>query len=242
MSDLPNTNPTNPNLMSPFERLVRSRWYGAGGIAGLAKVSGVSRATIYSWFRGETAPDVRSLARLANVLELPVEDLVASVHGLAEPRPAALAAASAPMMAPQPQGIAERRPVVWAEADNPIGPVARTMYEEHFSQVPVRDGDNWIGLLTMESIARWMAGRGRHDLNVDERAPVREALAYADDAHDFRVVPSETPPQEIVTHFDAAAARGRPLKAILVEGHSHRTPLQAIVTAWDLPHLRYRRR
>ncbi len=232
---------------TPFERLVRSRWYGAGGIAGLSKVSGVSRATLYSWFRGETVPDVKSLARLGGVLELPVEELVASVHGLPG-HAQAMSAGAAPrlsasrLMSPQSPARVQSRAVTWAEADQPIGPVARTMYEQHFSQVPVRDGDTWLGLLTLETIARWMAGRGRHDLNVEERAPIREVLAYADDARDFRMVPAGTPPDEIVTHFDAAAARGRPLKAVLVEGHSQRTPLEAIVTAYDLPHLRFGRR
>ncbi|HEX2766801.1 MAG TPA: helix-turn-helix domain-containing protein [Candidatus Limnocylindria bacterium] len=231
---------------SAFERLVRSRWYGAGGIAGLSKVSGVSRATMYSWFRGETVPDVKSLARLASVLELPVEELLASVHQLpGQPPLPASAAQPAPsrmMMSANRPSTVERKPVLWAEADQPIGPVARSMYESHFSQVPVRDGDRWIGLLTMETIGRWMAGRGRHDLNVDDRAPIREVLAYADETRDFRVVPPETSPEEIVTHFDAAAARGHPLRAVLVEGRSPRTPLEAIVTAWDLPALRYGRR
>lgn len=240
MSDQPNI----PS--SAFERLVRSRWYGAGGIAGLAKVSGVSRATLYAWFRGESTPDVKSLARLANVLELPVEELVASVQGLPAHPPAPMAAdhvaPSRLMMRPSQHRSIERGTVVWAEADDRIGPVARTMYESHYSQVPVRDGERWIGLLTMETIARWMAGRGRHDLNVDDRAPVREVLAYSDDARDFRVVQPGTPPDEIVTHFDAAAGRGQPLKAVLVAGRSPRRPLEAIVTAHDLPNLRYGRR
>lgn len=232
---------------TPFERLVRSRWYGAGGIAGLSKVSGVSRATLYSWFRGETTPDVKSLTRLGAVLELPVEELVASVRGLpghAQPMGIQFAARPSPsrLMSPQAPAHLEPGEVTWAEADQPIGPVARTMYERHFSQVPVRDGDQWLGLLTLETIARWMAGRGRHDLNVEERAPIREVLSYADDARDFRIVPAGTPPDEIVTHFDAAAARGLPLKAVLVQGRSSRTPLEAIVTAYDLPHLRFGRR
>ncbi len=59
---------------------MRSRWYGPGGILGLSKASGVSRATLYSWFRGETVPDTKSLARIADMLEMPLAELVDSLH------------------------------------------------------------------------------------------------------------------------------------------------------------------
>lgn len=260
ISGMPNATP------SAFERLVRSRWYGAGGIAGLSKLSGVSRATMYSWFRGETVPDSRSLARLAGVLDVTVAELVEAVGAVVEPVGHPITPAPSPRMTPivamrsvhvTPAFEAPRdqylraaatvhtdhaRPVAWCSADDPIGPVARTLYEHHFSQLPVRDGDEWIGLLTTEAIARWMAGRSRHELDVEARAPVREVLAYADDATDFRVVPPDLPDDQIVALFDGAALRGQPLRAVLVAGSRRDASVMRIVTAYDLPHLRRRER
>jgi CBS domain-containing protein len=234
-----------------LERLVRSRWYGPGGIAGLSKLAGVSRATLYAWFRGETVPDTKSLARLAAILDMPLAELVGTVQ--ADPGALRAAYASAPLP-PAPSlmsrhalsssdtptiGEAMRRQqVLTCDADDPVGPVARTLYERHFSQVPVRDGDRWIGLLTTEAIARWMAGRSRNELEVQDAAPVREVLAYADDAGDFRVVPGEMALVRVIGLFDAASAQGQPLKAILVEGRHRPSTLAGIVTAYDLPHLR----
>lgn len=259
MSDLPNTH------LSPFERLVRSRWYGTGGIQGLSKVSGVSRATLYSWFRGETTPDAKSLARLSGVLDISVAELVEAIGAvdpgsIRYPQPAASLPRPQPPRTMAPSGIVSssgsswwrraRAPqtavqdaappadVAWCNADDPIGPVARTLYEHHYSQMPVRDGDQWIALLTTEAIARWMAGRGRHDLEVESRAPVREVLAYADDAADFRVAARDASAQELLAHFDSAANRGQPIKAVvLVDPASNQAT--GIVTAHDLPRFRY---
>lgn len=256
MSDMSNVPAT------PFERLVRSRWYGAGGILGLSKLSGVSRATLYSWFRGDTMPDAKSLARLSTILDVSTAELVEAIGGepsQVQPRMAKFASAARmmmPMAAPAAGIVADtsgpanwpRRgtphghpnaepPVAWCHADDPIGPVARTMYERHFSQMPVRDGAQWIGLLTTEAIARWMAGRGRHDLEVETRAPVREVLAYADDAGDFRTLQMHAPAEEILALFDGAAIRGQPIKAIVLVNPKSDEPT-GIVTAYDLPQLR----
>ena len=260
MSDPSSTSP------SALERLVRSRWYGAGGIQGLSKLSGVSRATMYSWFRGETVPDTKSLARLASVLDLSVADLIAAIepgeesatHDPApmQAQPAAYlrrafrtqtldeGAANPPRQqwpkggAPTIASVLPRAEVMWASADEPIGPVAQTMYDRHFSQAPVRDGGEWIALLTTEAIARWMAGRSRHQLDVEARAPVREVLAYADDAADFRVVPPDLPASEVIALFDRSALAGQPLKAVLVAGSRREESLDGIVTVADLPLLR----
>ena len=251
VSDLSNT-PT-----SAFERLVRSRWYGAGGIQGLSKVSGVSRATMYSWFRSETMPDAKSLARLAGVLDLSVAELVEAIGGEGDvpsspnvPSQSLLAPAARvgdsqsfvrralPSDGPMIGDALPPQQVTWCSADDPIGPVARSLYEHHFSQAPVRDGGQWIGLLTTEAIARWMAGRSRNELDVEARAPVREVLAYADDAGDFRVVPPDVPASEVIALFDGAALRGQPLKAVLIANSRADGSPRGIVTVSDLPHLR----
>ena len=248
MSDTPHT-PRPPGDSAPdaLERLVRSRWYGPGGIAGLSKLSGVSRATLYAWFRGETVPDTKSLARLAAILEMPLAELVGTVQ--AEPGPLRMVADQSPLRdMPIPRSPSPHSPTIGqtlgardtftCDADDPIGPVARTMYERHFSQVPVRDADAWIGLLTTEAIARWMAGRSRNELAVQDAAPVREVLAYADDQADFRVVPATAPLAQVIGLFDAATAQGQPLKALLVAAPGDDATLEGIVTAYDLPRLR----
>jgi CBS domain-containing protein len=41
----------------------------------------------------------------------------------------------------------------------PVGAAARVMHDNSFSQLPVHDGEKLMGLLTGETIARWLAAR-----------------------------------------------------------------------------------
>jgi predicted transcriptional regulator/DNA-binding XRE family transcriptional regulator len=48
-------------------------------MSGLAKAIGVSRATLYSWLRGDTVPDLDTMTRLADALGLTPSELLALV-------------------------------------------------------------------------------------------------------------------------------------------------------------------
>jgi predicted transcriptional regulator/transcriptional regulator with XRE-family HTH domain len=86
-----------------LELLVRDRWRDSGGMSSLAKAIGVSRATLYSWLRGDTVPDLDTMSRLADALGLTPSELLALV-GEGEP----MDAVAAP---PQPSMPAMRDPV-----------------------------------------------------------------------------------------------------------------------------------
>ena len=129
-----------------------------------------------------------------------------------------------------------RRPAL---ADDPLGPVARRLYEADFSQMPVRDRDAWVGLLTTDTIARWTAARSARGLGYDETTPVREVLPYAEDPDNFRVVGADATADSVVALFDGFAADGRSLAAVLVTPLGEpQGGLLGIVTAADLPRIR----
>jgi transcriptional regulator with XRE-family HTH domain len=65
-----------------LEGLVRDRWRDPRGISGLSQELGVSRATLYSWFKGATSPDTASLARLARLLYLTPSELLTALEGV----------------------------------------------------------------------------------------------------------------------------------------------------------------
>jgi transcriptional regulator with XRE-family HTH domain/predicted transcriptional regulator len=249
-----------------LEDLVRARWRGPGGIRGLAAVLGLTRATIYSWFRGVTRPNAAALVLLAKVLGVSPNELLsifdddAPVPGRGSrplrarrrvssdagrlglsPSPRLLGPADQLPLLESPTIVAllGDRPVASCEADEPVAVVARLLYANDFSQVPVRDRGTWIGLLTNESIARWLAARSARGLAYDEKAPVREILPYAEYPETFRVVAADARVGPVVRLFDRAAASGRPLAAVLLtETGEPRGELLAIVTPFDLPQLR----
>ncbi len=129
--------------------------------------------------------------------------------------------------------------VAWCDADDPVGPVAQRMYRANYSQLPVRDRDRWVGLLTTDTIARWTAARSGRGREYDETTPVREVLPYAEDPDAFRVVGRHATSAEVARIFDDFAAQGRALGAALVtpRGQPH-GELLGIVTASDLPRVR----
>ena len=64
-----------------LEAVVRDRWRDRRGVSGLARDTAISRATLYSWFRGDTTPDLDSAARLAEALGMPPSELLAVLGG-----------------------------------------------------------------------------------------------------------------------------------------------------------------
>lgn len=212
-----------------LERLVRDRWRGPGGIRGLSRAVGVSRVTMYAWFRGASSPNAEILPALANALGLSPADLIA---GLEETDMADAKAGSRRI------GDVVSGSVAWCDANDAIGPVANRLYEGNFSQMPVRDDGRWTRLLTTEAIARWMAGRGALGFEVDGRAPVREVIAYTEEPDNFRLVGPREHAADAARLFAARTAHGRPLAAVLVVEHGRETgDLLGIVTPYDWPSL-----
>lgn len=129
--------------------------------------------------------------------------------------------------------------VAWCSADDPVGPVARRLYEASYSQLPVRERDTWIGLVTTDTIARWTAARSGRRLGYDESVPVREVLAYAEDPGALAVVGPDASADEVLRLFEAFAAEGRNLAAVLVTASgTAEGEVQGIVTRFDARPLR----
>jgi predicted transcriptional regulator len=54
------------------------------------------------------------------------------------------------------------------------------MYRNDFSQIPVYNDKRYLGLLTTNTVARWLADQlERHD-GLAEDAPIRDVLAFAE--------------------------------------------------------------
>lgn len=65
-----------------LEPYVRARWTRhQGGVTGLAAATGLTRETLYSWFRGETEPSLANLRTLAAALGVRPWELVAALDG-----------------------------------------------------------------------------------------------------------------------------------------------------------------
>jgi CBS domain-containing protein len=115
------------------------------------------------------------------------------------------------------------------------GAVAR-MRKDGFSQLPVYGPAGYGGLLTTETIVRWLADTGMDAAR--SRPTVGDVLTHAEAADECRVLSASTTAMAGLDAFEVSRQHGRELVAILISEHA-RTDVQplAIVTVHDLPRL-----
>lgn len=109
-------------------------------------------------------------------------------------------------------------------------------FPRNFSQIPVVGNGRLIGLLTSNTISRWLASEGRNDM-VDLRDhSVSDALKFTEHEHNWCLVGREAPLTDIVDWFDRAEASGKRLDAVLITQSGRPTEsLLGIITLHDMP-------
>jgi CBS domain-containing protein len=127
-----------------------------------------------------------------------------------------------------------------AGAGEMIGRPAAAMLEGGFSQLPVYEGSRsrFVGLLTAETIARWLAAQLATGIGLLEERPVREVLKFTEDFENHLFLPGRATVFDALEAFDDFTHRGKSLDAILIteSGKRHEHPL-GIVTVFDIPRL-----
>lgn len=113
-----------------------------------------------------------------------------------------------------------------------------TMYEYDFSQLPVYEGDTYVGLLTTNTVARWVADQMRQHDGLAEDAPVAEALKFSEGIERVLHVWRDVTTTEAIWQFTSAAEAGQPVTALVIthSGKITESPL-GIVVAEDLARL-----
>lgn len=131
------------------------------------------------------------------------------------------------------------RPVEQCKPTDPLGLCVKKMHDGVFSQLPIFDGNKYHGLLTAETIARWLAASFVGDGNgiIGEQAAA-EVMRHQEDGENVRFVARTATVANALAAFDEFLHRGKRLEAILItnSGRPTETPL-GIVTVHDIPKL-----
>jgi predicted transcriptional regulator len=111
------------------------------------------------------------------------------------------------------------------------------MHDNSFSQLPVHDGEKLVGLLTGETIARWLAARFDGGVGILEEEPVGKVLEHQE-AVGYVLVGQAATVFDGLKEFDQSLHSGTSLQAIIVtaSGRATETPL-GILTPSDIPGL-----
>jgi len=126
-----------------------------------------------------------------------------------------------------------KRQVETASPDDSLRALLIRMSELQLSQFPVYTAGKFVGLISENSIARWIAERARHErcLNFAE-VQVETIVNETSDSSAYRFVPERTTEPEAVQLFASNALLGACL--ITKFGNQHEE-LLGIVTRWDIP-------
>ena len=121
---------------------------------------------------------------------------------------------------------------------DPVGAAARKMHDGSFSQLPVYEGDRLVGLLTAETVARWLASRLAGGLGLLEEEAVEIVMRHEEGTHAYVVMDRDATVEDALAAFDEHLHSGRSLDAIILthSGRETERPL-GIVTISDMPRL-----
>ena len=112
------------------------------------------------------------------------------------------------------------------------------MYKGGFSQVPVYDDGRFLGLLTAETITRWLGANLSNGIGLVEEVSVGEVLGFTEDPDHWKLVSRRRPVLEVLEMFEASATSGKSLDAVIMTKTGDRTEAPVgILTAFDIPEL-----
>jgi predicted transcriptional regulator len=165
-------------------------------------------------------------------------------HPIADPYPATVAAIEriADLLTRPPLAIAivGAIQVKACKPETAVADAARTMRDGNFSQLPVTDDESLIGLLTAETITRWMAAAMDNDGGVIlEDHTVAEALPHTENPdHHWELLSRQATAFDALNLFDRYSSSGWSLDAVLLTetGRTDQT-LLSIIPAYDIPRL-----
>lgn len=131
------------------------------------------------------------------------------------------------------------KPVEECRPSDPLGRCVKKMHDGIFSQLPIYEAGQYCGLLTAETIARWLAASFLGDGSgiVDEQT-VDEVIKHQESSENVEFVAKTAHVGQALAAFDRFLHSGRRLEAILIteRGRPTESPL-GIVTIHDIPKL-----
>ena len=133
------------------------------------------------------------------------------------------------------------REVFQSSSTEGLAKAVRQMRDSSYSQIPVYNDGVCEGLLTANTIVRWLGASVDDDLFSLIETQIGEVLQHQEDAKGYRFIPRSTTLFDVLELFQAECEKERPPVALLItENGRHTERLLGIITAWDLPRVHRR--
>ncbi len=132
------------------------------------------------------------------------------------------------------------KPVVTCRPTEPLGVSVKKMYDGVFSQLPIYEGNNCLGVLTAETVARWLATMLGGGIGLVEERLISDVVKYQEDPENHTFASRTSTVADGLAAFEKFQRQGKRLEAILItqSGRGTESPL-GIVTIHDIPKLNH---
>ncbi len=119
-----------------------------------------------------------------------------------------------------------------------IGEAVTVMREHAFSQVPVTAANKFIGLLTSNTIARWLASQVEDEILSLKENQISEVLKHTEDPDNYAFLRRNADVFQAMEQFDLFENRGKRLEAVLITQNGEATEsFLGVITLYDVPRL-----
>ncbi|MCC9608496.1 CBS domain-containing protein [Blastopirellula sp. JC732] len=118
---------------------------------------------------------------------------------------------------------------------DPIGAVAQTMHQHDVRQLPVYEEQTCVGLLTAQTLTRWLAARLATGVGLVEEESVANILQYQSDPNQHEFADHRATVTDAFNRLEKHFHAGRPLRAIILTPHGRPSEMPTgIVTAGNI--------
>jgi hypothetical protein len=130
------------------------------------------------------------------------------------------------------------RDVCVALCDEPVRSVLEHVSRHDYSQFPVYDRSEYVGILTTNTIARWLGDQLTRNQGLAEEEPVRTVMRFAEEHERGLLVRRTITVQDAIDKLLHGGPGDTPATALVVTsgGRTNDTPLR-VMAAFDLPEL-----
>lgn len=124
------------------------------------------------------------------------------------------------------------------DTDESVGAAVHALFVNEFSQAPVFNKGEFFGLLTANTITRWLGANVSDEIFSLEETKLSKVLEYTEDLNHVLFIRVDLTVFEVLELFHKFTEKGKRLEAILITQSGKPTEsILGMLTIWDLPRL-----
>lgn len=117
-----------------------------------------------------------------------------------------------------------------------VGDALKIMYENSFSQLPIFKNNNFVDLLTNNTISRWLGSCVDEEIFSLKETRIDDVLKYTENPDSYFFLNKDAELEEAMEKFQYFESIGKPIDAVLITGNGKPTAeLLGIITFSDFP-------